>query len=89
MQRQYCAQCKGEKPVLSAAEYASLRLLFDRAQRQKRKGHNREWTALLQPLFREYRALTGEDETSWIHIIVHQLAWQTSSTASAPKQDSV
>lgn len=87
MEQRYCAQCKADKPVLSAPEYATLRILFDQAQRQKRRGHDRDWTALLQPLFREYRALTGEDESNWLHIIVHQLAWQAPATARELKPD--
>ena len=67
-----------EGVVLSPDQYKHLRLMFDRICRAVRGRREVAFQAALEPLFREYQAITGEAERSWIHIIVHQLDWQSS-----------
>jgi hypothetical protein len=76
MERRLCHICKVEGPVLGADDYRRLRSIFDRAQRDTRGRGEPAFESALGPLYREYQAITGEPQTSWVHIIVHQLSWQ-------------
>ena len=73
MSRHYCRICKQEKPLLSSVDYHRLRELYDIAQRQARRQPEVPLETLLAPMFAEYRVITGEDESSWVHIVVHEL----------------
>jgi hypothetical protein len=80
MERRFCHVCQVEGAVLSPADYRRLRLMFDRVQRQTRGRGETTFEAALEPLFREYRAITGEEDATWVHIVVHQLGWQPRPT---------
>ena len=76
MERRYCEVCGVEGTVLSPNDYRRLRQLFLQAQRSTRGRGKAARNAALQPLYREYEAITGERPDHWVHIIVHQLRWQ-------------
>jgi hypothetical protein len=76
MERRYCKICGVEGAVLSPENYRRVRQLFLQAQRSARGRGKAAWSAALQPLYREYEAMTGERPAHWVHIIVHQLRWQ-------------
>lgn len=73
MSRHPCEACGQEKPSLTSNDYGRLRALYDAAERQARRQPGVTLDALLKPMLAEYQAITGEDEPSWVHIIVHEL----------------
>jgi hypothetical protein len=76
MERRPCHICHVEGAVLGTDDYRRLRSMFDRAQRDTRGRGEAALEAALRPLYREYETITGDPETNWVPIIVHQLSWQ-------------
>ena len=76
MELRFCPRCEAAKPVLAPHDYTRLRLLHQRLTRKPFDPRARTVEEQMEPLFRMYEQITGERETSWVHIIVHQLWWQ-------------
>jgi hypothetical protein len=90
VQLRFCERCQANKDFIDDEEFARLRILLQRAQRNAgryrrgRKELPEDWHLVFyQPVCEEYARLTGVPENNWINVLHH---WDR-SLGKTPEED--
>jgi hypothetical protein len=86
VQLRFCERCQATKGFVDDEEFARLRLLMQRAQRNAgryRRGRSdlpdNWYVEFYRPVCEEYARITGVPETNWVNVIHH---WDKALTGS-------